>query len=195
MRARAGLLAAGAALLALSSAAPPAVASPNVTVTMTINNCDKCVITAWNTIGDIQDDLFEKKAIVSDGRAVFVVPQNMTLGMSFDIQTPDHADALGGGAVPVIAMGFEGVPTGSVVTKAQTMRRGAQANWCWAGTTPTTTAATIRVRTYYNTIAKPKPWQGPVEMYAWASPSQPTYNDVDNMQDARAMGHQDAPYC
>lgn len=186
-----------AAALAFAAGAVP-LASPawaeatDVTLTMNVKDCERCVITAYQTTGYDGGDMFEQKATVRGGKATFVIPAELTKGMSFDITHKPLADALGGGAMPVIAMGFKGVPAGTTVTKAQTKAKGAKASWCWAGAAPGT--ATMTISTYYVKVKNPPAWSGPLWMYAWASPTQQLYAKP-GWKPAGQMGHQDAPYC
>lgn len=171
---------------------PSAAAETDVTITMNVKDCEGCVITAYDTVGYDGGRLFTRKATVKGGVATFVVPAERTVGMSFDVTHKPSADALGGGAVPVIAMGFKGIPSGTSVSKAQTRAKGARASWCWAGAAPG--AVSMTINTYYVTLKNPPAWSGPLWMYAWASPTQELYSKP-GWHPAKAMGHQDAPYC
>ena len=135
----------------------------------------------------------EWSAPVASGQARFRVPSAQTVGMSFDVTTADGAGALGASAVPVIALGFAGSPAGTTLSRRQALKRGQQANWCWAGTTRA--SVTITVSTYSKVTANPEPWETKRGVYFWAHPTVSTFNDAANMHASNAMGHQDAPYC
>lgn len=167
-------------------------ASGDVALTMKVKNCEGCVISAYHTPGIGTGSIYTKKSTVRGGVATFVLPAAMTVGMSFDIRHKPSAGALGGGAVPVIGMGFKGVPTGTPLSREQTRQVGAKASWCWAGADPG--AVTMNVSTYYVKPKNPPAWSGPLWMYAWASPTQGVYSKP-GWRPAQALGHQDAPYC
>lgn len=176
----------GTVALPSGSAAAP---SNAVTLTMKVKGCEGCQITAYHTSGE---SFYTQKSTVKGGVAKFVIPAEKTIGMSFDVVHRPQADALGGGAVPVIAMGFKDVPDGSVVSKEQTRKKGAKASWCWAGSAAGN--VTMTINTYFVKLANPPAWSGPLWMYAWASPTEAVYS-TPGWRPAKAMGHQDAPYC
>ncbi len=153
--------------------------------------CEGCKVTAWHARPSAVRPSFWS-ATVRNGKAVITVPTSKTVGMSFDFETPKSASALGGDAAPVIAIGFKGVPAGSTVTRSQTRAPGAQANWCWTGTS--SRKAVITVDAYRVTVPGTGAASGP-QIYAWASPTVKTWHDSKNMQAADAMGDQDAPFC
>lgn len=172
-------------------ASEPATGSAESVIVIDFPKCEGCKVTAWHahTSGAGPSSW---AATVRNGKAVITVPTSKTVGMSFDFETPTSASALGGDAAPVIAMGFKGVPAGSTVTRAQTRAPGAEANWCWAGTS--SRKAVIRVDAYRVTVPGTGAASGP-QIYAWASPTQKMWHDSKNMQAADAMGDQDAPFC
>ncbi len=185
---------AGAAvgMLAAGLSVAPAIAADTVTIHMTVKNCEGCVITAFQAVTGSTAEPFTATAKVSGGMAMLTVPAVKTPGMAFTIQHTPPASALGGDAQPVIAMGFKGVPNGGTVTKAQTLRKGAKASWCWSGSAPGT--YDINVKTYYVNAHGSTPVDSGLQMYAWASPTQPLAAKP-YWKPAKMMGEQDAPYC
>ena len=175
--------AAAALVAAMLTGVAPATAADDIEITFTLHGCDRCVITAFQaTDPDVMP--FTKQATVRRNEAVLSVPASKTKGMSFDLRTPGNAEAFGGGAVPVIAIGFDSFKPGSRVTAAQTRARGQEANWCWAGTKKDVTIPVLLQ------------WQqARSQVYAWASPTLKTFDDAGQMRPAKEMGHQDIPWC
>lgn len=170
----------------------PVHASDNVRVSFAVQACEGCTITA-SQVPKGGRTWLDRRAVVKNGRAVMTLPAARTSGAIFFLGTPGYASALGsgGGARPIIALGFEGYAPGSTVTRAQTLAQGQRANWCWAGSRSNTT---IRVSTY-RVKAEGIDGGRVTEIYAWANPTQATFDDARFMQPAGDMGANGDPTC
>jgi len=161
-------------------------------IRLVFDSCPGCTVRAVNARMD--DPLKPRfwKAAVRGGVAQIGVPTSATAGMAFEVVSePWYGAWPGGNAVPVLAIGFEGVSTGSTVGRDTAMREGQRANWCWAGTDKS--RVTIRVRSVRDTFPTKYSDESPRQAVYWTAPTLRTFNDAANMRSD--MGTQEIPYC
>lgn len=149
-------------------------ASGTVELTLVVEDCEGCVITAYQTRG-VKDLRTWRSDPVKDGKADLAVPAASTSGMSFDVQ---GEGLTAGNAVPV------------VVLASRAGASGPEGNWCWAGTSDRVTTLVIHHE------RKPVT-EGPddhVDVFR-VEPEFPVLADQWMETVEGGLGHQDAPYC
>ena len=134
------LLAGLVGLAAGTGAAAAQAAVTNTTLTLTIANCEGCVVGLTSVMAADYEDLWSsKEKKVKNGEVSFKVPTDRTAGLSIGISPPWEA------AVPyetMVALRYQGYAPGDKVSYSD-VKDAKRASGCWAGTTAD--AATLKV--------------------------------------------------
>lgn len=169
---------------------------PTTTITLRVDGCEGCTISAW-TDSPLADDAANggpaAKAEVANGVAVIQLPTSQTRGASFQVD-PVQDPLMN--AVTLIVFRYKGAEVGATVTKPQT-RGYREGSACWAGTSQETARLDVRVRSVWGPAFDPLAADAPKQArqpVAWVVPTQrsaPPYWPLFK----GALQAQDTPAC
>jgi hypothetical protein len=163
----------------------PAATVTRTVVTMAINGCDDCTVTAWSSNRSESVSLGARK--VADGVPRWSVPVNRTRGMAFTLTTPDGLGTSNARTVVVIA--YRDRSPGQEVSSRQAAAAD-QGSFCWAGTTAARTSLRATVEAFDDTVLG-EPTQS---LRAYLSPTARALAPYTATYRG-GMGVQDGPFC
>lgn len=153
-------------------AAPPAFAEGMTTITIAVDGCEGCTISAWTPDGSSPagDGGAAAKAKVKAGVATLQLPTSQTTGTSFQLD-PVRDPMMD--AVTLIVFQYKGAQPGERVTKAQA-KAYSKGSACWAGTSDATAQFRVRVRSIWGPAFDPlvaNPPKRTRQPLAWVVPT------------------------
>lgn len=175
-------------LAAGTGAASAKAAATNTTLTLTIANCEGCVVGLTSVMAADYEDLWSsKEKKVKSGEVTFKVPIDRTAGLSIGVSPPWER------AVPyqtMVALRYKGYSAGEKLSYSD-ISHAKKASGCWAGTTAD--AATLKIVVKKVTVmGNMGPVKGSIAFAKttqdYLQPMQPTWNGVLGSQDVFGCG-------
>jgi hypothetical protein len=170
-----------------ASRTPTAPAAPvtRTVVTMPVDGCDDCTVTAWTTTRSGSVSLGARN--VADGVPRWSVPVNRTRGMALTLTTPDGLGTSNARTVVVIA--YRDRSPGQEVSSRQAAAAD-QGSFCWAGTTAARASLRATVDAFDDTVLG----QRTQSLRAYLSPTARALAPYTATYRG-GMGVQDDPFC
>ncbi|MEI8057587.1 MAG: hypothetical protein WCI29_09285 [Actinomycetes bacterium] len=177
---------------ATSESSSPTTASGNTMLTMSVQGCEGCTITAIQ-VGPKDNYLptpFTAAGNVTSGQVSLTVPTKYTKGMYFTA-TCTTGQCNSSNAQPVVVMRYPDVAVGADVSDSVAAAE-KSASMCWAGTTESSAMMALTTTTFAGKDAQGNPLQS---MRIWASPQQEVVPGTDSNTYEGGLGAQNYLHC